>query len=78
MVKTTVYLDSDVALSLRALSDRSGRPQAELIREAVAKFAAENRPPLPAGMGKFDSGHTNTSIRRKQILKVAARGDKWR
>ena len=35
MVKTTVYLDEADVKSLRAMSKRRARPQAELIREAV-------------------------------------------
>jgi len=36
MVKTTVYLSDEQHRELRALARRTGKPQAELIREAVA------------------------------------------
>jgi hypothetical protein len=78
MVKTTVYLDEDVAQSLRALSERCSKPQAELIREALRKFTAAERPPFPEGLGMFDSGYSDTTARRKEILKEAARSGKWR
>ena len=78
MVKTTVYLDEDVAHCLRALSERHSKPQAELIREALRKFTAAERRRLPEGMGMFDSGHSDTTARRKELLKEAARSGKWR
>ena len=51
MQKTTVYLDPEVQRGLRALSRAQRRPQAELIREALAQYldrAAEIRwrPPI--------------------------------
>jgi predicted transcriptional regulator len=78
MVKTTVYLDDDVLRSLRTMSQRQSKSQAELIREALQEFTAGVKPPLPAGMGMFDSGYTNTTSRRKELLKSAARSGKWR
>jgi predicted transcriptional regulator len=78
MVKTTVYLDEDLVVSLRDLSQRKRKPQAELIREAIRKFANSNPPPLPAGMGMFDSGRTDTSSRRKELIGKAIRSRTWR
>jgi predicted transcriptional regulator len=78
MVKTTVYLDDDVVRSLRAIAKRRSKPQAQLIREAIRTYTAAERPPLPAGLGMFDSGHTDTSAERKRILKSAARQGGWR
>lgn len=40
MVKTTVYLEDEDAAALRRLAARSGRSQAEIIREAVAAATA--------------------------------------
>jgi predicted transcriptional regulator len=77
MVKSTVYLDEDVVHSLRALSERRSRPQAELIREALRKFTAAERPPLPEGLGMFDSGYSDTTARRREVLKEAARSGEW-
>jgi hypothetical protein len=79
MVKTTVYLDADIAEALKGMSRRFGKPQAQLIRDAVRALASTGgKPPLPAGMGMFDSGHTDTSSRRKELLKEAARSRAWR
>ena len=78
MVKTTVYLDEETVRSLRTMSRRRAKPQAELIREALQRFASAEKPPLPEGLGMFDSGHTDTTSRRKELLKQAARSRKWR
>ena len=78
MVKTTVYLDEESVRSLRAASKRRGKPQAELIREAVRNFTRGEARPLPAGLGMFDSGRADTSERRKEILKQASRSGRWR
>jgi hypothetical protein len=78
VVKVTVYLDDEDARSLRAISKRIAKPQSQLIREAVHKFVATARPPLPGGLGMFDSGHTDTAARRKEILMEAARTRTWR
>ena len=78
MVKTTVYLDEDTARSLRVISERRSRSQAELIREALRKFTSDEKPPLPEGMGMFDSGHTDTTAKRKHLLRAAARTGRWR
>ena len=78
MVKTTVYLDDEDVRSLRAISKRRAMPQAQLIREAIHNFTSTEQRPLPAGLGMFDSGHTDTSARRKELLKKAALAGKWR
>ncbi len=78
MVKTTVYLDREVALRFRQLAEVKGRSQAELIREALANYAlSDARPPVP-GVGEFRSGQADTSERVKEILAEAAKGGKWR
>jgi hypothetical protein len=79
MVKTTVYLDDETVAALKGISKRSAKPQAQLIRDALRAFAlVGHRPSLPAGMGMFDSGHTDTATRRKELLKQAARSRRWR
>jgi predicted transcriptional regulator len=79
MVKTTVYLDEETVAALKGIARRSAKPQAELIREALRAFARTGGPPpLPAGMGMFDSGHTDTAARKKELLSQAARERKWR
>jgi hypothetical protein len=79
MVKTTVYLDDEIVAALKGMSKRSAKPQAQLIRDALRAFArAGHAPPLPAGLGMFESDHTDTSVQRKSILREAARSRRWR
>ena len=78
MVKTTVYLDEADVRSLKALSKRSAKPQAQLIREAIHHLTKSEPPPLPSGMGMFTSGTSDTSVRRKEILRDAAKAGRWR
>lgn len=79
MVKTTVYLDEETAAALKGISKRSAKPQAQLIRDALRAFTrAGNPPPLPAGMGMFDSGYSDTAARRKELLRQAAAARRWR
>ncbi|HEY1757450.1 MAG TPA: CopG family transcriptional regulator [Bryobacteraceae bacterium] len=78
MVKTTVYLDAEIVVALRQLSQQEGRSQAELIRDALAEFArTRKRPPIP-GVGEFDSGETDVSARAEEILREASVQGKWR
>jgi hypothetical protein len=73
MVKTTVYLDDETAAALKGISKRSAKPQAQLIRDALRAFTRTgNSPPLPAGLGMFDSGRGDSAARRKELLKKAA------
>ena len=78
MVKTTVYLDADVALQLRHLAGAEGRSQAELIREALAAYAGRVRPALPPGTGRFRSGRSDVAENRRAILRAAASERRWR
>ncbi len=57
MEKTTVYLDAEVARGLRAMSRSTGRPQAQLIREALGAYlAAKPRSELPGWVGSWKNG----------------------
>jgi hypothetical protein len=78
ITKTTVYLDSEVALSLRRMAKLQGRSQAELIRDALVNYTRKAKRPKLPGIGEFDSGHTDTSERAHEILKRAAKQRKWR
>jgi hypothetical protein len=77
MVKTTVYLENNLALTVRQLALLEGRSQAELIRNALAAYAKhQNLRPIP-GIGEFDSGAKDVSDRAEDILRKASR-KKWR
>jgi Ribbon-helix-helix protein, copG family len=49
MEKTTVYVDQQMKLELEILAKRVGRPQAELLREALEQYLdRQKRPSLPS------------------------------
>jgi len=78
VTKTTVYLDTDTVLALRQMAESQGRPQAELIRDALATYTRKAKRPKLPGVGEFDSGHTDTSERADEILRRAAKRGRWR
>ncbi len=57
MEKTTVYLDPDTQRGLRAMARALGRPQAELIREALSQYLERSADPqLPSWVGMWKHG----------------------
>ena len=78
MQKTTVYLDAEVAVALRTLAEKSKRPQAELIREALAEYTDKAKRSLPPGAGKYRSGRKDLSAKTEEILAEATRARSWR
>lgn len=77
MLRTTVYLDEDLALAIRRLADREQRSQAEIIREALRRYleqANKRRGPLkPSGVGAYRSGRHDVYKRAEELLSQAAR-----
>ena len=78
VLKTTVYLDTDTVLLLRQMAEAQGRSQADLIRDALVAYTGRAKRRLPRGLGKYDSGHTDTSERAREILREAAKKGRWR
>lgn len=69
MEKTTLYLDPLVYRRLKALAKEQGRPVAELVREAVAEYAARHAPSVvPASLGMGRSGRSDLSERSEDLL----------
>lgn len=56
MEKTTLYLPEELQASLRALAKQRKRPQAELIREALAEYVGRQERPLPKSIGMVADG----------------------
>jgi hypothetical protein len=56
MEKTTLYLDAALHRQLRDTARRENRPQAQLIREALAAYLETNSRPLPASLGMGSDG----------------------
>jgi predicted transcriptional regulator len=72
--KTTVYLDAESYRRLKLLAQRSARPTAELVREAVVEYAgrhAKLAPPSSVGAGR--SGRGDVSERAETLLKGMGR-----
>ncbi|MFN0159673.1 MAG: hypothetical protein ACKVQQ_00475 [Burkholderiales bacterium] len=79
MIRTTVFFDEETRMRLRSLARRTGLTQAQVLREAVARYEVENsRPALPPGIGEFRSGRADTASRTREILANAARSGSWR
>ena len=51
MEKTTLYLPAEIQIALRDAAKRAGRPQAELVREALTRYLADQPRPLPKSIG---------------------------
>lgn len=51
MNKTTLYLPDETQRRLRDLAKRTGRPQADLVRQALERYLAVNRSSLPGSIG---------------------------
>jgi plasmid stability protein len=49
--KTTLYLADDMRHALRDTARRSGRPQAEMVREALTGYLTANARPRPRSLG---------------------------
>jgi len=77
MLRTTVYLNEEEALAIRRLSAVRKRSQAELIRDAIAKYVESSKTELqhslPPGIGAYKSGRSDVSQKADELLKKAAR-----
>lgn len=56
MEKTTLYLPADLQRALREEGRRSGRSQAQVIREALTAHLARRRRPKPRSIGIAEDG----------------------
>ena len=73
MANVTVYLDDDLALAIRQISDSTGKSQAEIIREALAEYVKRAAGTKPKRVGQFRSGRLDVSERAEELLREAAR-----
>ena len=51
MGKTTVYLPTELSLAIKAISRRTGRSQAAIIREALQDYVDRQEPPHLLSLG---------------------------
>lgn len=61
MDKTTIYLPCALHADLKAIARRTGRPQAAIIREALATYVAQQEWPLPKSWGIAANGEINAA-----------------
>ncbi len=72
MEKTTVYLSEEIQRGLGALARKTGRPKAELIREALERYIeAEDDFVLPSWVGAAKGGPVTDSSTIKQEARAA-------
>jgi Arc/MetJ-type ribon-helix-helix transcriptional regulator len=55
MQKTTLYLPDELQRQLQEAARRTGRSQADLIREALTTFLGTVQPPRPRSIGMGDN-----------------------
>ncbi len=68
-IKTTVYLNAPDYRRLKSLAADQGRSAAELVREAVAEYAAAaTRRRWPRSIGMGDSGVPDLAERHEEMM----------
>lgn len=67
MIKTTVYLPENLKRDLERIAAQRSSSEAEVIREALAKFVDE-RPRRKPSMGLFSSGDPTLAERVDEVL----------
>jgi predicted transcriptional regulator len=74
MKRTTIFLTEDLEYRLREAARRTRRPQAEIVRDALARYLSEQPRPWPrsVGMGQ-NSDQAVTSENVKDWIR-----DRWR
>ena len=75
MDKTTLYLPNDMKRELEAVARRSGRAQADIVREALARYLANQPRQLPRSLGAasdgtLDAAHIKDWIRENWIKEL--------
>jgi hypothetical protein len=72
--KTTLYLPPDLQRALREEGRRSGRAQAELVREALGEYLAKRPRPFPRSIGIVADGTLNARDAKAWVRHAWARG----
>lgn len=79
MQRTTVFFDTATRARLRSLARRKGVTQAEVLRDAIARYDEQSGlAGLAPGIGEFRSGDPSTAARTRAMLRRAARTGSWR
>jgi ribbon-helix-helix CopG family protein len=75
MKRTTIYLEPEDEVLLKLEAMKSGRPAAEVIREAIRAYLHERPGKLPPGGGAFRSGRKTTAERAEEVLRTSKFGE---
>ena len=79
MIRTTVFFEEATRARLRNLARRAGVSQAQVLREAIARYDGESaQQGMPAGIGEFRSGDARTASCTRERLAEAAKTGSWR
>lgn len=68
MRRTTIYLEPELEMRLRAEARRRGDPMAEVIREALQEKLDRSPASRSPHAGAFASGHSDTASRVDDVL----------
>ena len=70
MRRTSLFLDEQIMKRMQRLADYRGVSVAAVVREALAEYVGKASPPteLPTIVGRFRSGHGDTSERVDELL----------
>jgi hypothetical protein len=77
MVKTTIYLDPQVALVLRQMAKAQDKSQAELTRAALAIYTQDVSRPKPRRKKRYCSGRFDVPTRAEDLLRQAIWEGQW-
>ncbi len=75
MHRTTIYLDAELDMRLKAEARRLGRPAAEIIREAVREKLDAVMVPRSRHAGAFSSGRADTASNVDRALEETGFGE---
>jgi hypothetical protein len=68
MKRTTLYLEPELEVRLKLEMRRSGKPMAEIVREALRAHLARAPRVPPPGRGAFRSRHRDTAEKAETVL----------
>jgi hypothetical protein len=73
MVKTTLFLDEETALTLSELARARATSPEQIVQDALAAFTPKVPRPAITGIGAYHSGRSDVSERAEELLREAAR-----
>lgn len=67
MEKTTLYLPEELQRALRETARREGRPQAELVREALDSYLRDRPRPQPRSIGMLNDAELRSEDAKRWV-----------